>query len=304
MCITFALKKWPTVNINANIVFLFCGKAGFSFGPRQRMKHRDLFSRQWCDLVFEGRNKDYGAYKMRAETGSRYKWAVAGLFVLVSVMVLPALFIFILSRPQKVKFDGDLKKIVHLDGVRIKEARPVKRVAQNKKTADPAAEKIDEVQPEQITSAENEENAHPEELIPLSEKKQTPLKDSLEALNEMKLPPPQPLQQTEGVVLDSIPHHPDGIAGFMKWLHRTMVYPPACLRRKEAGNILVAFIVEPSGEVSDIHILQGASPELNNEVLRVLHMMPKWIPGQRNGYPVRAQVTLPIEFQLSDIPYN
>jgi protein TonB len=90
----------------------------------------------------------------------------------------------------------------------------------------------------------------------------------------------------------------------MKWLNKYMVYPRICMERKQSGKVIVAFIVEPTGEVTDIRIVDGKIRELNHEVLRVLQTMPKWIPGKRNGKPIRSQVTLPVEFEFDDQPFS
>ena len=268
------------------------------------MKHRDLLSREWCDIVFEHRNKEYGAYLLRSQTGRRYGLAVCVLFFLILLAVLPIIIYFFMHRPQKINFDGDIKKIVRFDGVRIKEARAVKSVVRQEELADPLAEKQMLSLPKPPAHKEKGEEEASEDLAMLLEKVQENLRDSIKAQEDALLPTAKSLQQTTGVVLDTIPHHPEGLAGFMKWLTQTMVYPPGCLRRKEAGPVVVAFIVEPTGEISNIRILQGDSRDLNNEVLRVLYLMPKWIPARRHGHPVRAQVTLPVEFQLSEEPYS
>ena len=85
----------------------------------------------------------------------------------------------------------------------------------------------------------------------------------------------------------------------MRWLEATMVYPPASIRKRQEGTVEVAFIVEPNGSITDPRIIKGASAELNHEALRVLHLMPNWLPARRNGKSIRAQVTLPIEFHLN-----
>lgn len=266
------------------------------------MKEKDLFSKQWNDLVFEHRNKDYGAYKLRSETGRRYAWAVSLFLGLLFLACIPFVVYLILNRPVKVKLSDPVKKITRFEGIRLKEARPMRRPPSKKNVT------LSENSVKQLTVEEKEDVAtiaHPEDKDVSAAKIEDISKDSMETLRrESQLELAKEHQQTKGVIMDSIPRYPTGLADFMKWLNKYMVYPQACLSRKESGKVVVAFIVEADGRVTDIHIVKGEIRELNHEVLRVLRRMPKWIPGKKNGKPIRSQVTLPVEFQYDDAPFS
>lgn len=266
------------------------------------MKEKDLFSKQWNDLVFEHRNKDYGAYKLRSETGRRYTWSVALFLGLLFLACLPVVIFMILSRPAKVSLSDPVRKITRFEGIRIKEARPVRRPPCRKELtlADKSQEHPFSREVDQVAAI-----AHPEDKETASQKIEDVPEDSMDVLRkESRLNLAKGSQQTKGVIIDTIPRYPTGLADFMKWLNKYMVYPQSCLSRKEGGRVVAAFIVEADGSVTDIHIVKGDSRELNHEVLRVLRRMPKWIPGKRNGKPIRSQVTLPVEFQFDDVPFS
>jgi len=266
------------------------------------MKQRDLFSKEWCDIVFEHRNKKYGAYKLRAEVGRRYKIALFVIFGIFVFLAIPPLILYLLSLQPKSTVDP-IKKIVRFEGIRIKEARPLRRPP--KKVA-PDIEKIKKEDNEKIHEKENMATIlHLEDKVTDFTKVKDLPADSIETLRkEAHLHLAKNTEQTEGVIIDSIPSYPTGLASFMRWLNQTMVYPPDCVRRKVQGRVLIAFVVEKNGSITDIHIVKGADGALNREALRVISIMSKWIPGKKFGQPIRSQVTLPIDFVLSENPFD
>lgn len=266
------------------------------------MKRNDLFSERWCEILFKHRNKEYGAYELRRETGRRYAFALGVLFLLVFLAFAPVVVYTCLNKPQKVKVSDPIKHVTRFEGVRIKEARPVRHEERRQVTSAPDA--TEEIQEKTVLSDVAVEEKKEDGETELDKLKDISL-DSLETLiKEAKLEYAKAEQQTSGIVVDSIPRYPTGLADFMKWLNKYMVYPRICMERKQSGKVIVAFIVEPTGEVTDIRIIDGKIRELNHEVLRVLQTMPKWIPGKRNGKPIRSQVTLPVEFEFDDQPFS
>lgn len=261
---------------------------------RNTMAGNELLNKTWCDKVFMHRNKDYGAYKIRGETGHRYRVALAVLSVMALIVAAPTVVVSIfLSAPVEFKDLGD--KIQPMAGVEIKEARPVRRPVKRSEpeTGDKDVNTADIAPIEDMVTVEQEEEVAVKEIEDL------PM-DSIDVLlKEKHLDTAQNEERTDGVIIDSIPHYPGGISCFMKWLDSTMVYPPACVRNKIEGTVVVAFIIDTSGHMNDPRIIRGAHRQLNNEALRTLHMMKPWKPAMKGGKPVRAQVTLPIVFGLN-----
>ena len=263
------------------------------------MKRSELFSNGWCELVFERRNRSYGAYVMRAQTGHRFGIAIITVCALFLLFAVPSFIMELLHRRYApVKRPDPVENIVRFEGVRLKEARPVRRPAE--KVEPQLTVRADEEEIIQIPDKEKLAVAfHPDDFSFVPEDiKDLPVDSSHLLRQEEHLLLARDTEQTDGIILDSIPHYPTGIAAFMRWLQRTMIYPPECVRRHEEGTVEVAFIVEPSGQIADVRILRGATAALNHEAMRVMAMMPKWLPAQKNGRPIRAQVTLPIVFEI------
>jgi len=251
-------------------------------------------------MLFEHRNKKYGAYRLRAEIGYRYIVSLAFIGIIFLCVAVPQLIYSYLHRncpPANVEFVGKLSRF---EGIRIKEARPERRpphtVASDELSTGEESLGLDLPEKKEMAAITRPEDItfEPERI------KDLPI-DSMHVLEEeARLELAKGEEQTEGIIMDSIPHYPEGVRALMKWLDRNVVYPAEALRNHLEGTVEVAFIVEPDGSLTDPRILKGAYPSLENEALRVVRVMPHWLPASRNGKPIRSQVVIPIVFEMSN----
>jgi TonB family protein len=89
-----------------------------------------------------------------------------------------------------------------------------------------------------------------------------------------------------------------GIPGLIEYLSKSLKYPDEAKKNKIQGKVILSFIVQKDGRVSDIQVLRGLGSGTDEEAVRVLANSPKWKPATKNGEKVNAQFTLPIQFQL------
>lgn len=99
-------------------------------------------------------------------------------------------------------------------------------------------------------------------------------------------------------VVERLPEFPGGPVEFMKWLTNNLKYPSAAQSQKIQGKVLVSFIVNKDGTISDIKVLKSAHPQLDREALRVIRMMPNWKAGEDKGKPCRTMMAIPVVFAL------
>lgn len=92
---------------------------------------------------------------------------------------------------------------------------------------------------------------------------------------------------------------PGGDQGLMKYLATNIRYPAAAQENGASGTVIVKFVVNKDGMISDVEIVKGVDQDLDREALRVVRRMPKWQPGKNNGQPVKSIITLPVSFRLS-----
>ena len=100
-------------------------------------------------------------------------------------------------------------------------------------------------------------------------------------------------------VVEKMPEYPGGIEAFMKFLSENIHYPEVASKAGVQGRVLVNFIVEKDGTISNIHVIQKVNEYLDAEAVRVVGAMPKWTPGMHEGKAVRVKYTVPITFRLN-----
>ena len=101
------------------------------------------------------------------------------------------------------------------------------------------------------------------------------------------------------MVVEDVPEFPGGAAALLEFLRKNINYPTECRKNRVEGRVLVSFIVEKDGSITNPFITLGADPLLDAEALRVVSLMPNWKPGYQRGEAVRVQYTVPINFRLS-----
>lgn len=99
-------------------------------------------------------------------------------------------------------------------------------------------------------------------------------------------------------IVEQLPEYPGGMSEFVKWLTATLKYPDAALRQRIQGKVMISFIVNKDGSLSDVKIMKGAHKLLDAEAMRVALLMPKWQPGKENGVPCKTMVAIPIVFEI------
>lgn len=100
-------------------------------------------------------------------------------------------------------------------------------------------------------------------------------------------------------VVENMPSFPGGTAKMMEYLMTNVRYPEAALKVGAQGRVVVNFIVEPDGTISNANVVSSVSEELDAEAIRVVENMPKWKPGMQNGKVVRVKYSIPVSFRLN-----
>ena len=100
------------------------------------------------------------------------------------------------------------------------------------------------------------------------------------------------------VIVETKPEFPGGDAELMKFLFENLKYPSAARRMGIEGKVFVTMVVEKDGTITNPEVMRGFDTSCDNEALRVMNLMPKWIPGKQRGKPVRVKVSFPISFKM------
>jgi protein TonB len=99
-------------------------------------------------------------------------------------------------------------------------------------------------------------------------------------------------------VVEEQPTYPGGEEARMRYLQENIKYPEEAKELGIQGRVFVTFVVEVDGSITDVRVLRGIGGGCDQEAIRVVKGMPKWVPGKQRGVPVRVQFNLPIKFTL------
>lgn len=109
-----------------------------------------------------------------------------------------------------------------------------------------------------------------------------------------------PADTTVFDVVEQMPQYPGGVNALMNFLSNNIKYPERAAKNKVQGRVIVMYVVDQEGNVTNTQVIRSVSPELDEEALRVVKAMPKWIPGIQHGKKVSVKYTLPIAFRLPE----
>jgi protein TonB len=271
-------------------------------------KDINLTSQQWNDIIFEGKNKGYGAYEMRQSSSKRHIIAfLSTLALAIFVAIIPALASVITdvinSRTKS------LDDIVEIKDVDLKKPEDeIKDMIEEISIPDPVLSTLAFVAPD-IADEVNPED----ELKTMEELAESKSVISVANVDGSTTDPNigidiAELDRNKKIIEDNdkkiwkfveqMPEFPGGAGELHKFLSDKIVYPKQARELTIEGIVTVNFIVEKDGKIGDIKINRSPHILLSNEAIRVVKLMPPWIVGKQNGTPVRVSFTLPINFQL------
>ena len=276
------------------------------------MSKIDLISSDWVDLVFEGRNKAYGAYRLRKSTTKRNILAmVAVVILLIVAFIILTVKNFVDEQRAKVamtqvaeltNYDQPKKKAeVKQKKVEVEPERVVERVKSSIKFTAPVIKKDEEVKPDEELKTQDELMSTKPAIGTFDVKGNDDANGEILKAKEVIAEPEPPKHEEENKVFDIVeqqPLFPGGPAALMKYLSENTKYPVVAQENGVQGRVTVQFVVEKDGSISDVHVLRGVDPSLDKEAVRVVKSMPRWTPGKQNGITVRVNYRVPVLFRL------
>jgi len=144
--------------------------------------------------------------------------------------------------------------------------------------------------PEVVETSKEISNAKVNDLVAIVETKAT---------ENAKLPQDTLKNRPVFRVVEEIPQFPGGASALMKFIADNVRYPLEAQKQKQQGRVVVQFIVEEDGKLTNAKVVSSVSPLLDAEALRVVSMMPQWTPGNQRGQAVACYFTIPVVFRLT-----
>ena len=273
----------------------------------------DLISNEWADLVFQGRNKVYGAYQLRRGTGKRNIWSMVFVAAVAAVAYLGLAAYNSYQAAQKAKFEAEMEASLietkkqakvekKTEAPKVEQVQKVEKVKSSIAFTPPVIKKDSEVKPEEEMKTQDELKETKTAIGAFDVKGNDEAGGTvLKAVEEIATPEPPKQEAEQNKVFDVVeqqPQYPGGMGALNHWLGSNIKYPVMAAENGIEGRVVVQFVVERDGSVSGVHVVRGVDPSLDKEATRVVSAMPKWIPGKQNGSAVRVKYTVPVTFRL------
>lgn len=266
----------------------------------------DILNKQWIDVVFTGRNKAYGAYELRKDNPKHTNRAL-----LIGV----ALFVFLISFKTILNLvSGFIPKAD--EKVKVTEVvLPPPPINEQQKPPPPPPEppkpKIDQVEfPPMVVKPDNEVPDKEPPTVKELEVADPGQKDQKGDPNaDIRIEEPvgnadvkQVVEENPNQIFTAVekqPGFPGGDAKFGAYLGKAIRYPAVARENNVTGRVILTFVVERDGSLTDIKVVRGIGSGCDEEAVRALKASPKWTPGIQNGRPVRVQYSVPVAFSLA-----
>ncbi|WP_315565319.1 TonB family protein [Hoylesella pleuritidis] len=277
------------------------------------MSKIDLISNDWVDLIFEGKNQAYGAYKLRKGTSRRN-------IISIIIVVVVALLAFSVIAIKKI-VDANTEKVASTQVTelsnleqkqkkaevkkQIKVQEPekvVERVKSSVKFTAPVIKKDSEVKPEDEIKTQDQLMQNKAAIGSFDVKGNDDANGEVLKAKEV-IAQPEPPKVEENKVFDMVeemPSFPGGQAALMQFLQSNTHYPAVAQENGVQGRVTVSFVVEKDGSITDVQVARSADPSLDKEAVRVVKSMPRWTPGRQNGSTVRVKFNVPVTFRLNN----
>ncbi|MCM1109943.1 MAG: energy transducer TonB [Clostridium sp.] len=282
-------------------------------------KDVDLSSKEWTDIVFEGKNKEYGAYVMRQKSVSRHNKAMIVIVVVIAILFLLAFLVNTVIKSVEARPED----------VTEQEIAALVETTEEPEDVEEEPQRVEEQQPEEVIKEELLNTAKMTEVAIAADneveediKSQDELKEDDRAIgkvdedrgvddiiNAQEHKDAVVVEEVKPVVEDNhvfesveqMPTFPGGDAALLKWIGEHVRYPAAAQENGIQGRVVVQFVVTKTGSIGEVKVVRSKDPDLDKEAVRVVKSLPKFVPGKMNGQPVNVWYTLPVTFKLQGV---
>lgn len=255
-------------------------------------------AQRWEDIVFENRNKAYGAYVLRTVYSKNVVLGVVITFIFIA-LVFYSPDIIAMFKGEEVVEKAPPRKLVYTElsapppidkpkppppQVQLPKLQKVIKFVPPKVVKEEVVEEIptiEEIKQHEVAAVEVE---GPTEIV-----FEEPVQEVVVEEDENKI----------FTVVEQQPEFQGGYEAMMNFIKKNMRYPASARRMGVDGTVYVSFVVSKDGSISEVKTIRGISADCDQEAMRVVSMMPAWKPGKQNGKPVFVRFVLPIKFKLN-----
>jgi periplasmic protein TonB len=245
---------------------------------------------EFDEIIFENRNKTYGAYDLRKRYNSATTLSVIGGVAFSALLML----IILLSTNRDATAEGgnDVIIVIKPDNTLIPEK--VKPPEPEKAIPEPVQNKYSPPDVVEDTSVSSAPMPSIDDVLRSVKNRSVTEIDTIVYVPLEEIPTqPEPYFSVE-----EMPVFPGGAAALLKFIAENTKYPAEAEQNNIQGKVILKFAVEPDGSVNRVTVLRSVNPLLDEEAVRVIKTLSGWTPGKQNGKPVPVWYVVPVNFQL------
>jgi protein TonB len=261
------------------------------------MKKQETSTPKMDEIVFEKRNKNYGAYILRKMYNKQVSKALLlSVAILIAGLAYPVVSTYYAKNGGKYIWTETGVEIMRTDKAPVEP--PV---------IPPAPPDASEIQnqvrfvPPQIVEGEVPDDGFlpMDELNKISKNILIDVSPEIEAEKQPDIIA-EPIEKQETfITAEEMPSYPGGNAERQKFLAEAIQYPSQAVENGIQGTVYVQFVIDSKGNITEVKIMRGIGGGCDEEALRVIKMMPQWHPGKQNGKSVRVLYNMPVSFKLN-----
>jgi len=262
----------------------------------------DLTSYEWRELVFQGKNKAYGAYTLRGESDKRHNRSMLIVTVVAVVLfLLPTLIKMVTPKQREVV--TEVTTLSKLDKAEVKNepkkvdpVEPPPPLKSSIQFIPPVIKKDEEVKDDEQLKSQDELN-NTKVAISVADVHGNDEKNGMD-IADVKQAVTQEAEEKPLEVVEQMPTFPGGDPALLKYVYDNYKYPSIASENGVQGKLVLKFVVSKTGSVDRVEIIKSLDPNCDKEAIRVVKTLPKFIPGKQNGVAVAVWFTLPITLKL------
>ena len=280
------------------------------------MSKVDLKSKEWCELVFEGRNKAYGAYDLRAKSGRRHLYAI--IDIIIGIIVIGIAIGLFLAAQEAIKnsFAVEEDLVTELSELKKEEVKKeekkveipqeqkqeIQKVAVKASIAFTVPEIVDQV--DESKKLKNQDELNRSNISIASQDYEGDSKDGINIDdlrdNQTQGGTSAPVEEEAKVynVVEQMPSFPGGEAALLKYVNTHIKYPAIAQEQEISGVVVLRFVVKEDGSVGEVIVQKSLEKHCDEEAVRVVKALPRFIPGKQQGKAVRVWYTLPVRYVI------
>jgi protein TonB len=254
------------------------------------MKRNEKKVPEFDEIIFENRNKTYGAYDLRKHYNSAASFSILGAIVLSALLLLA----LSLSTEEGTASTGPTSVVIVISDPDVPDFTPP---AEPK----PPAELVNAIR--NLRPIVTDDTTEVTSYIPTTEEIINSVQNGNVTDSVVFTEPTDPVVPAEikpFIFVEEMPEFPGGNTALLKYVGENLIYPDEAQNNNIQGRVILKFVVNPDGSVDRVEILRGVDTLLNAEAIRVVQSLPRFKPGKQGGIPVPVWFTLPVTFKIED----